>query len=121
MGAGAPAAPPNGLAPETLDQVVSALRDAGTGSAAEIGEACGISRGSVRRYLEHLVDTGRAEDRIAAARRYPDEPLAFLSDRDLFGDLIDDERFTTAYRAHLEALHTDGARATVDALEQRDR
>ena len=55
-----PAPPPKGLAPETLDQVVAALRDVGTGSAAEIGEACGISRGSVRRYLEHLVDTGRA-------------------------------------------------------------
>ncbi|WP_116711259.1 mannitol dehydrogenase family protein [Actinomycetospora cinnamomea] len=66
-----------------------------------------------------VVDTGRAEDRIAAARRYPDEPLAFLADRDLFGDLVDDERFTTAYRAHLDALHTDGARATVAALEQR--
>jgi mannitol 2-dehydrogenase len=66
-----------------------------------------------------VVDTGRAEDRIAAARRYPDEPLAFLADRDLFGDLVDDERFTTAYRAHLDALHADGARATVQALEQR--
>ncbi|MDD7921432.1 mannitol dehydrogenase family protein [Actinomycetospora callitridis] len=66
-----------------------------------------------------VVDTGRAEDRIAAARRYPDEPLAFLADRDLFGDLIDDERFTSAYRAHLDALHERGARATVTELEGR--
>jgi mannitol 2-dehydrogenase len=68
-----------------------------------------------------VVDTGRAEDRIAAARRYPDEPLAFLADRDLFGDLVDDDRFTTAYRAHLDALHADGARATLQALEDRLR
>ena len=60
-----------------------------------------------------------AEDRTAAARRYPDEPLAFLADRDLFGDLIDDERFTGAYGAHLDALHTHGARATVEELEAR--
>ncbi len=66
-----------------------------------------------------VVDTGRAEDRIAAARRYPDEPLAFLADRDLFGDLVDDERFTSAYRAHLDALHERGARATVTELEGR--
>ena len=66
-------------------------------------------------------DTGRAEERTAAARRYPDEPLAFLADRDLFGDLVDDERFTTAYRAHLDALHADGARATVEDLERRLR
>jgi mannitol 2-dehydrogenase len=66
-----------------------------------------------------VVDGDRAEDRIAAARRYPDEPLAFLEDRDLFGDLIDDERFTTAYRAHLDALHDQGARATIEALERR--
>lgn len=66
-----------------------------------------------------VVDTGRADDRIAAAGRYPDEPLAFLDDRALFGDLIDDERFTSAYRAHLDALHADGARTTVQALEDR--
>jgi mannitol 2-dehydrogenase len=63
-----------------------------------------------------VVDTGRAEDRIAAARRYPDEPLAFLEDRSLFGDLIDDERFTAAYRRHLDRLHTEGARAALRAV-----
>jgi mannitol 2-dehydrogenase len=66
-----------------------------------------------------VVDTGRAEDRIAAARRYPDEPLAFLADRDLFGDLVDDERFTAAYRAHLDALHGNGARETIRQIEAR--
>jgi len=79
------------------------------------------------RYAEGVDEAGepievvdaRAEDRTAAARRYPDEPLAFLADRDLFGDLADDARFTTAYRTHLDALHTDGARATVEALQRR--
>ena len=36
---------------------------------------------------------------MAPARRDRDDPLAFLADRDLFGDLVDDERFTDAYRA----------------------
>ncbi len=63
-----------------------------------------------------VVDTGRAEERTAAARRYPDEPLAFLADRSLFGDLIDDDRFTAAYRRHLDRLHDDGARAAVRAV-----
>ena len=63
-----------------------------------------------------VVDTGRAEERTAAARRYPDEPLAFLEDRSLFGDLVDDERFTAAYRRHLDRLHDDGARAALRAV-----
>ena len=63
-----------------------------------------------------VVDTGRAEERTAAARRYPDEPLAFLEDRSLFGDLVDDSRFTDAYRRHLDRLHTDGARASLRAV-----
>ena len=51
---------PKGLSQESLDQVVTALHDVGDGSALEIGEAIGMSRVSVRRYLEHLVDSGRA-------------------------------------------------------------
>jgi mannitol 2-dehydrogenase len=63
-----------------------------------------------------VVDTGRAEERTATARRYPDEPLAFLADRSLFGDLVDDDRFTEAYRCHLDRLHDDGARAALQAV-----
>ncbi|HEY2225282.1 mannitol dehydrogenase family protein [Actinomycetospora sp.] len=63
-----------------------------------------------------VVDTGRAEERTAAARRYPAEPLAFLEDRSLFGDLVDDERFTAAYRRHLDRLHADGARVALQAV-----
>jgi response regulator of citrate/malate metabolism len=56
----APRPLPKGLAQETLDQVVAELHRVGAGSAVEVGEAIGLSRVSVRRYLEHLVDSGRA-------------------------------------------------------------
>ena len=49
--------------------------------------------------------------RAARAR----SPLVFVSDRDLFGDLVDDERFVTAYRWALDSLHSKGARATLEA------
>ncbi len=32
----------------------------------------------------------------AAARRWPEDRLAFLRERDVFGDLVDDERFVGA-------------------------
>jgi len=52
----------------------------------------------------------------AAAGAQGSDPLAFLRNRDLFGDLVDDERFTAAYLAALESLHHVGARATVQGL-----
>lgn len=50
------------------------------------------------------------------ARRQRAEPLAFISDPDLFGDLADNERFVAAYTAALSSLHRRGARATVEAI-----
>jgi mannitol 2-dehydrogenase len=50
------------------------------------------------------------------ADRAKAEPLTFLADRDLFGDLIDDERFTAPYAAALASLYDRGARATLEAL-----
>ena len=44
--------------------------------------------------------------------------LAFVADRELFGDLVDDDRFVAAYRETLASLRTRGARATVEALAQ---
>lgn len=56
-----PAALPKGLSAPTLERVTVALRDAGEGlTAAGVAEAVGISRITARRYLEHLVDAGRA-------------------------------------------------------------
>ena len=56
---------------------------------------------------------------LAAAARQGEDRLAFLRDRDLFGDLADDGRFTAAYTAALDALHSKGARATLEALAAR--
>jgi mannitol 2-dehydrogenase len=57
------------------------------------------------------------KDRLmAAARRQRDEPLAFIADREVFGDLVDNERFVSAYRSVLSSLHRRGARATLEDL-----
>jgi mannitol 2-dehydrogenase len=65
-----------------------------------------------------VVDRRRAE-RTAAAARQSEDPLAFVRERDLFGGLVDDERFTTAYVPLLSSLHERGARATVAAVRGR--
>ncbi|MFY0406014.1 response regulator [Solicola sp. PLA-1-18] len=62
------AEPPKGLSTETQDLVVAALREHGDLSAAECGEHVGLSRVSARRYLEHLVTSGRAQVRLRYGR-----------------------------------------------------
>ena len=52
----------------------------------------------------------------ASARRQRDDPLAFVADREVFGDLADDERFVEPYRRALADLQTHGARATLERL-----
>jgi mannitol 2-dehydrogenase len=54
---------------------------------------------------------------MAAAARHPQDPLAFLRDRALFGDLVDEPRFVEPYAWALDALHRLGARATLQALQ----
>ena len=39
-----------------------------------------------------------------------------MADRGLFGDLVDDDRFATAYRETLASLRTRGVRMTVEDL-----
>ncbi|WP_093798970.1 response regulator [Streptomyces sp. Wb2n-11] len=57
-----PAALPKGLSAPTLEAVTRTLRDAPDGiTATTAAAAVGISRITARRYLEHLVVTGRAE------------------------------------------------------------
>ena len=53
---------------------------------------------------------------MANAARQKDDPLAFVSNRDLFGDLGDEERFTSTFRRYLASLHEHGARATLEGL-----
>jgi mannitol 2-dehydrogenase len=76
------------------------------------------------RYSEGVDEQGepieiadRRRDTLTAnARRQREDPLAFLADRELFGDLVDDERFTGPYLAALASLHRRGARVTLEAL-----
>jgi mannitol 2-dehydrogenase len=57
------------------------------------------------------------KDRLmASARQQRNNPTAFLENRDIFGDLVDDPRFTTTYVETLASLHERGARATLQAL-----
>ena len=53
---------------------------------------------------------------VANARRQREDPDAFIANRELFGDLVDDERFVAPYRSALRSLHDRGARATLEAL-----
>jgi mannitol 2-dehydrogenase len=55
----------------------------------------------------------------AAAGRQRQEPTAFIADREIFGDLIDDARFVAAYTSALRSLYENGARATLESLERR--
>jgi len=76
------------------------------------------------RYAEGLDEQGepieivdRRKDAVMQrAARQGEDPLAFLRDPDLFGDLVEDERFTREYTAALASLHEVGARATLEAL-----
>jgi mannitol 2-dehydrogenase len=56
---------------------------------------------------------------MAAAARQRDEPLAFVQDEQLFGDLATDERFARTYTGWLDSLHEVGARATLERLAGR--
>src|SRR5215467_8122574 len=59
----------------------------------------------------------RYRDRLTSlARRQRDDPCAFIANRDLFGDLAEDDRFVTAYRSALTSLHRRGTRATLESL-----
>jgi mannitol 2-dehydrogenase len=53
---------------------------------------------------------------MANARRQRQDPLAFIANREVFGDLIDDKRFATLYRASLTSLHARGTRITLQNL-----
>jgi mannitol 2-dehydrogenase len=79
------------------------------------------------RYAEGVDEAGApivVVDRLAdtlttSARRQHDDPLAFVRNRELFGDLADDERFTSAYLAALRSVHSGGARRTLEELVAR--
>jgi mannitol 2-dehydrogenase len=57
-----------------------------------------------------------ADDLQRRAANLTEEPLEFLDNRQVFGDLADDKRFVTPYRKVLDLLHTQGARATINSI-----
>ena len=55
----------------------------------------------------------RREAVLARAQAQAQDPLAFLRDPDLFGDLVDEPRFTEPYLEARRSLHEVGAAETV--------
>ena len=75
------------------------------------------------RYAEGVDEDGapievvdRLKDLLMRIAQTSSDPLAFLRDRELFADLVDDERFTDAHLACLDSLSTRGARKTLQDL-----
>ena len=64
--------------------------------------------------VDELADTVQ---RLAAQQR--DDPLAFVKNRELFGDLAGEPDFTEPYLNALNSLHTKGSRSTLEALATR--
>jgi mannitol 2-dehydrogenase len=54
---------------------------------------------------------------LAAPQR--DDPLAFVKNRELFGDLASEPAFTEPYLNTLDSLHSRGSRATLETLAAR--
>ncbi|MDP9436827.1 MAG: mannitol dehydrogenase family protein [Actinomycetota bacterium] len=118
------------LAAETSDRIPKWLLPVVRHNLAHGGEVhrAAAAVASWARYAEGVDEQGQpiqvvdrlAERLTATARRWPEEPLAFVGDRELFGDLADNERFTAAYLDTLTSLHERGARATLEALGARD-
>ncbi len=76
------------------------------------------------RFAEGLDEHGRpiplvdrhAERLRANASRLSEDPLAFIADRSIFGDLVDEGPFVRPYRRALSSLRERGTRATLAAL-----
>ena len=64
--------------------------------------------------VDQLADTVK---RLAAQQQ--NDPLAFVKNRELFGDLANESAFTEPYLNTLNSLHTEGSRATLEALATR--
>ena len=80
------------------------------------------------RYAEAVDEQGEpiqvvdqlADELIPIAKSQLENPLAFIENEALFGDLAQQPRFVEAYRWALDSLHRDGARATLEALRKGD-
>ena len=76
------------------------------------------------RYAEGMDEQGQPiniNDRMAErlqknASGNREDILSFIRDREVFGDLVDNEEFTAAYAKTLRSLHEVGSEATLDKL-----
>ena len=76
------------------------------------------------RYAEGVDEAGQpieVVDRLRdtlmrLARRQREDPDAFIANRDVCGDLVDQKPFVFAYQSALASLHQRGARATLESL-----
>jgi mannitol 2-dehydrogenase len=75
------------------------------------------------RYAEGIDEQGQPievvdplKEELMALARDREDPDAFIANRQVFGDLVDDKRFVVAYRSALTSLHERGARATLQSL-----
>jgi mannitol 2-dehydrogenase len=76
------------------------------------------------RYAEGVDEQGEtidvqdqlAETLVPLAKSQLENPLAFIQNTAVFGDLAEHERFVDAYLWALDSLHRDGARATLEQL-----
>lgn len=79
------------------------------------------------RYAEGVDEAGEPitvvdrlrDDLMAAADRQREDPDAFIANREVFGDLVDQQDFMAVYRRHLTSLHDKGARATLEGVVAR--
>ncbi len=78
------------------------------------------------RYAEATDEQGKAievvdqlaDTLIPIAQSQRENPLAFIENTAVFGDLATEPRFVEAYRRALDSLHRDGARATLVLLRK---
>ncbi|MCZ4077154.1 mannitol dehydrogenase family protein [Rhodococcus sp. H36-A4] len=76
------------------------------------------------RYAEGIDEQGQPiyiidqlkDSLVPLALQQKDDPTAFIANRAVFGDLIDNERFVAEYTKALASLHEHGARATLEGL-----
>ena len=110
--------------PKWLLPVVRAQLDAG----GPIERAAAVVA-SWARYAEGVDEQGEPievvdrlrDSLVPIARRQREDPDAFIANRELFGDLVDDARFVAAYRSALSSLHERGWRAAQPNGERRWR
>lgn len=66
--------------------------------------------------LPIAVQDALRDELVARVAMQEADPLAFVRNKSLFGDLADDDRFASAYRYALESLHRVGAHRSLEEI-----